>query len=267
MTHILSLAAGVLPECKPAEIARAAARAGFSHCGFTVDPENWDAADLRLTKALVADHGLGVLDTEVIWIGEGGLVTADHLTIVEAGAELGAANLLVVSSEKDAGKNAAALRFLCERAAPAGMRVCVEFLKITAIDSLDAAADVVRRADHPAAGLLIDTLHFRRAGHAPPDLATLDAAWFPYTQICDGNAACEDDQDAYLEDAIDLRSAPGEGELPVTDIIRALPAGIPLSVEVRSKAYRDRYADPVERAQAVRDQSVTYLESAGLKVA
>ena len=119
MTHILSLAAGTLPEFAPPAVAEAAGIAGFSHVGFTIEPDQWDTALQRSTKQTLRDHHLSVLDVEVIWIPEGGAVDDSHRLIIEAGAELSAPNVLVVSAEPDQDRTAAALRQLCEWAAPA----------------------------------------------------------------------------------------------------------------------------------------------------
>ncbi|MEM8918592.1 MAG: sugar phosphate isomerase/epimerase [Pseudomonadota bacterium] len=259
MTHILSLAAGTLPEFAPPAVAEAAGTAGFSHVGFTIEPDQWDSAMLRNTKQALRDHDLSVLDVEVIWIPEGGAVDDSHRLIIEAGAEMSAPNVLVVSAEPDQDRTAAALHQLCEWAAPADMKVSLEFLMITAVQSLDAAISIVEKADHEAAGILIDTLHFARAGHQPTDLATKNPALFAYTQICDGNAQCAPGFETWLKDAIDLRSVPGEGELPVSEIIAALPDEIPLSLEIRSSRWRDAFPDAADRARAIRDRTEQFF--------
>ena len=116
---------------------------------------------------------------EVVWIPEGGKLADDHRLIIDAGINLGAANVLVVSSEPDHGRTADALHQLCEWAAPGGMRVALEFLKITAVQSMGDALAIIRKADHPAAALLIDTIHFHRAGHKPEELEELEASSRP----------------------------------------------------------------------------------------
>ena len=266
MDHILSLAAGSLPEFQPEQVAHAAGEAGFGHCGFTIEPEHWNGAARKATKAAIAEHDLSVLDVEVVWIPQGGQLTDDHKRIVDAGLDLGAANILVVSSEPDPGRTADALHQLCLWAAPGSMRVALEFLMITAVQSMDSALDIIRKADHPAAALLIDTLHFQRAGHLPGALDTVEERLLPYTQICDGQSDCVPGFEAYLEDAIDLRSCPGEGDLPVADMIKALPEQIPLSLEIRSKIYRERFPQATDRAIAVRNASIEYLQQNGILI-
>ncbi|MCR9279514.1 MAG: sugar phosphate isomerase/epimerase [Pseudomonadaceae bacterium] len=247
MNHPLSLAAGVLPEFEPSQVARAAVAAGYDMAGFTIDPDNWSGAHLSRLKSQLADEPIDVLDVEVVWLPAGGAVTDAHRLILDVGAEVNAANVLVVTSEPDVNRNAEALHRLCELAAPAGMRVVLEFLMITEVRSLASAAEIVRRADHPAAGILIDSLHLQRSGESARDVAAIDPTWLPYSQVCDGNLACED----FLVDAIDLRCAVGEGELPLGDLMSVLDPKLPLSLEVRSKRYRDEFPDASDRAGAM----------------
>ena len=65
----------------------------------------------------------------------------------------------------------------------------------------------------------------------------------------------------YLRDAIDDRSAPGEGGLPLRPLLGALPADVPLSLEVRSRKYRERYPDATDRARAVLHATQRFLAS------
>jgi sugar phosphate isomerase/epimerase len=261
VTHPLSLAAGVLPEFRADAVAEAAGRAGFPMVGFTVEPADWDDAMTRRVRDRVAHWGLDVLDVEVVWIPAGGAINDGHRKIVDVAAELGARNLLVVSSEADTVCTGAALRALCDRAAPAGIRVALEFLMLTPICTLAQALAAVRACDHPAAAVLVDSLHLHRGGDRPAALGEVDPARLPYAQFCDGRAECEHTHAGYLEDAVDLRSCPGEGALPLVDLLSFLPVDCPLSLEVRSRAVRRQFADPAERAAAVLARSRAFLEA------
>lgn len=266
MPHILSLAAGTLPEFQPPEVAEAAGLAGFTHVGFTIEPEKWNDAALAQTKAAIARHNLKVLDVEVLWIPEGGKLDDSHKLIIDAGLELGAPNALVVSAEPDKERTAQALHQLCEWGAASNMRIALEFLMITAVQNMDDALEIVDRVDHPAAALLIDTIHFQRAGHTPDDLRKVDPHLLPYSQICDGNRECQPDFEHYLEDAIDLRSVPGEGEMPVYEVMNALPMDIPLSLEIRSKDYREKYSNPIDRAKVIRQNMLDYCRQKDIQI-
>lgn len=258
--RIVSLAAGVLPECSPIEVARAAALSGYRHCGFTIPSDDFGAVHLAELTRFVASEGLGVLDVEVLWLDPGAEVTAVHRRKLDAGIALGAANALVVSSEADRSRTAAALHELCEHVGDVPMRVALEFLMITEVRSLAAASAIVAECGHAKAGVLIDTLHLQRAEEGPRDVSDFLAAAptrLPYMQLCDGLLSVDD----YLVDALDLRSAAGEGELPLAEILDVVTADLPLSLEVRSKRYRDDYPDATERAGAVLRQTERFLKA------
>ena len=188
MTYpLLSLASGVLPEFTPQQVATAAIAAGWPAVGIWVEPSTWTKAIAQEVRALTKDAGLDVLDVEVIWI-KPGPDDPDHFRIIDAGAEIGARHVLVVSSEPDPGAAAARFGRLCDHAAASGLRACLEFGAFTAVRDLAAALDVLARAGRPEAGLLIDPLHLRRTGGAPADLRSVDPHRFPYAQICDAAA-------------------------------------------------------------------------------
>lgn len=259
-TRLLSLAAGVLPEFSADAIVAAAAAAGYRATGVWFDPKTWDAAMTRRIRALLRDEGLVALDIEPLWLGAGRTVSDDARRMIDAAAELGARNVLVVSANERFADTQHQFAQLCELVGPTGMRVAFEFLMITPVQSLAQALELVRGAQHPAAAVLIDTLHLARCGATAADVAAVPREWLPYAQLCDGPAAVAGtDRNAYLVDALDARSAAGEGDLPLADVLRALPHDAPLSLEVRSRRDRERYADPVERAAAVLERTQRFL--------
>ena len=71
--------------------------------------------------------------------------------------------------------------------------------------------------------ICLDPFHFWRVGHSPELLKTADPRLFPYTQIDDG---------------VDTEGPPprgrceiGTGNVPLAEILAALPADLPLSIE------------------------------------
>jgi sugar phosphate isomerase/epimerase len=248
----LSLAAGVMPEFTPEQTVAAAAAAGWDAAGIWVDMKLWTPHTTREVKRRLDDSALPALDAEVVWIRPGA-DDPDHFRLIDIAAELGAGNVLAVSSAPDPGDTADKLARLAEHAANAGVRVSLEFGAFTTVRALDDALDVLERCGRPAAGLLVDPLHFARTGGRPADLAGVDKGRFAYAQFCDApsRGPSPDDTPAIIEEALDLRLMPGEGELPLGDFLSALPPGTPLSVELRSKALREGYSDPVERSCAL----------------
>ena len=149
---------------------------------------------------------------------------------------------------------------LCEHAERAGMRACLEYMAITEIKTMDDALDVVNAVDHPAGGILVDPFHHERVGHDPDKICEIPARWLSYAQLCDmPERGVISDADAYFVDAIDGRRAPGEGSVPVAAMAKALPADLPISLEIRSLHYRERYPDPHERARAILAQTRAFF--------
>jgi sugar phosphate isomerase/epimerase len=108
----------------------------------------------------------------------------------------------------------------CEKANAIGVRVDLEFIPHFGIRTLSDAWNVVRQADRANGGILLDTWHFMRSN---PDLALLEAipsATIVNLQLADGplkpRGATID------EDAVLYREMPGDGELPITEILKIL---------------------------------------------
>ncbi|WP_159978758.1 MULTISPECIES: sugar phosphate isomerase/epimerase [unclassified Novosphingobium] len=260
--HKLSLASGVLPEFGAVDVVEAGAAAGFDAVGLWVDPLEWTAQHTRDTRAALARTGLPVLDVEVVWIRPDTKLD-DHRKVLDVGAELGAANVLCVSSHPDVGVTVEELSALCRHAEGSGMRVALEFGVFTEVKNLTQALGVLDRVGHPLRAVLVDPIHVDRSGTTIEQLAAIDPMLLPYAQICDARAERPDpaDFDAVIIDAIDLREQCGEGVLPLAGMLQALPAGIPLSIELRSAALRDAFAHPALRAKAVLDATRGWMET------
>ena len=248
----ISFASGIVPECGPLETIRAAAAGGFDATGLWIEPENWTAGLTRDAKAALGDTGLQLLDIEVIWIKPDSDMAA-HKTCIDIGAALGAKNVLCVSSDPDMGATATRLTELCTHAEGSGMRVALEFGIFTEVKNLRDAMAVLDAVSHPLRALLIDPIHVDRSGSSIAEITAIPETLLPYAQFCDAPARRPnpDDFDAIIVDAIDLRMQCGEGGLPLVELYNAMPTGIPLSIELRSKVLRDTYPDPADRAKVV----------------
>ncbi len=256
----ISFASGIVPEFGPVETIRAAAAGGFDMTGLWVDPGEWTDAKTREARAALADTGLPLLDVEVIWIQPGSDMGL-HKKVIDVGAALGAQNVLCVSSEPDMAKTAARLHELCVHAEGSGMRVTLEFGIFTEVKNLSMALGVLDDVGHPLRALLIDPIHVDRSQSPVADLAAVPRELLPYAQFCDAPAKRPDPADfpAIIEDAIDLREQCGAGALPLAAMYQALPPGIPLSIELRSKALRDGFPDPADRAKVVAEATRRWL--------
>lgn len=261
MMNPISLASGVLPEFGPLDIIRAAACAGFDAVGLWVEPSEWTDTTTREVRAALSDTGLPLLDVEVIWLKPDSAMD-DHRKVIDVGAALGAANALCVSSDADRSATAVHFAELCRHAEGSDLRMALEFGIFTEVKTLDAALGVVAEVEHPAAAVLIDPIHVDRSGTPIDAIPKVDPRLMPYAQMCDARAQRPDpaDFDAIITDAIDLREQCGEGSLPLEALYKALPQNIPLSIELRSKALRNRFPDPVARAREVAMKTRRWLE-------
>jgi sugar phosphate isomerase/epimerase len=192
---------------------------------------------LRETLLRLADTGLSVLDTEFLRF-EPEYPVAIPEGFLETSARLGAKNVLVMSAEPDEERTLERFCDLCDRASQYGLRVCLEFAVYTGVRTLADAARVVARSKRSNSSVLIDALHFSRSGGVPADVATVDPLLLRYAQICDAapDMPRSDDTPALIREARTGRLLPGEGVLPLKDLVAALPAGIPLAIEAPCRA-------------------------------
>src|SRR5207249_1674731 len=102
--------------------------------------------------------------------------------------------------------------------------------------TLADAVRVVDRAGRPEGAVLVDALHLQRSGGTPADVAALAPQRLPYCQLCDAPAepvwsggaqvlteAPADALAVALTEARTGRLMPGDGELPLRDLVDALP--------------------------------------------
>src|SRR6476646_288346 len=124
------------------------------------------------------------------------------------------------------------------------------------IDRVGAAWDVVRRADHPAVSLAVDTFHLLARGDDGSALDGIPGDRSGFLQVADAPVL---DMNV-LEWSRHFRCFPGQGTLDVTGVVAAvLRAGYrgPLSLEVFSDAVRE--ADPADTARDAM-RSLIFLE-------
>ena len=255
-----ALAAGCVPDAKPWLIPDIAAQAGFTSSGMWVDPATtWDSGALGRTRTILQQTGIQLVDVEALWLASGDKADDTHKLTVDAGVELGARNVLVVSVHEDVDAAISQFRDICERAEGSDIRINLEFGEFTRIQSLGHARDFIKAVDHPQAGILVDLMHLNRAGDALP---SLDAPEFSYVQACDfmQSSASMTGQD-YITAAVDERCCLGEGEADRKHIEVVCASGLDVSLEIRSRPLREQYPDPVERARQIlaRCQRMDYL--------
>lgn len=258
--RILSLAAGVVQDFPPERAVYAAHAAGFNAAGIWCDTAQWSSATTRQVRAALADTGLVALDLEVLWMHPGER-PEQHDPLIDIALELGARNLLCVSSETQMLQTMRRFEHVCRRAEQGDLRVALEFLALTEIRTLEQALAVVEGVGHPAGAVLVDALHLARCGGQAEDVRKLDPQLLTYLQLCDASLEPLDSSfDGLLEDALQLRSLPGEGELPLRNLLDAVNADLPLSLEIRSRTLNTQFAQDIDgRASAVYQATQRFL--------
>jgi sugar phosphate isomerase/epimerase len=186
---------------------------------------------MRTTKIRLAATGVDVLDVELARIGPD-QHPRDFVRFLEAGAELGARHVITQLPDPDRARKIDHFAELCELARPLGLTVDLEFPSWTETPDLREAVRVVRAADQPNAGLLIDLLHFARSGSSVADLRQLPADWFHFVHVCDAPPTIPATTEGLIHTARFERLCPGEGGIDVHGILSALPPGLPYALEI-----------------------------------
>ena len=245
MSRLLSLAAGVQLDVAPADMVTVAYKSGWPAVGIWFDGKTWTDSTSREVRQRLDDTGVIALDIEPIIPSDDGNDFAEQL--IEAAAVIGAEHILFTSRLKDQSRTTSRYQEVCEMARPHGIKVVCEFLPIFPLNTLSMAAEIVANSQATNGGVLIDNLHLSRSGSSVDEIRALPTELFPYLQICDAPAERPSDFGGLLDEALNGRLCPGEGSLPIADLLETLPT-VPLSFEVRSKYLRE-ITDAVERAK------------------
>ncbi|RKP53319.1 sugar phosphate isomerase/epimerase family protein [Pararobbsia silviterrae] len=225
----------------PPELVSVAAQAGYDDVSFRLLPAApggiayslmTDAAMLDDTLARLRDTGVRVFDLEIVRIND----TFDpraYLSFFEVGAKLGARAVLVGCDDRDPVRRADAYATLCELAKPFGLSADIEFMPWTAVKNLRSAVQLVELAGKPSnAGVLVDALHFGRSDTTLDEVRALPREWLHYAQICDAPAGIPATDAELIHTARCERLLPGEGGIDLEGLWSALPADLPVSIEI-----------------------------------
>ena len=238
--HNYSLAHLTALSLSPPELVDAAADAGYRYVGLRLTrvtpqephyPLATDSALMRTTKIRLAATGIEVLDIELARISPSE-DPREFVRFLEAGAELGARHVITQLPDPDRARKIDRFAQLCELARPLGLTVDLEFPSWTETPDLREAVRVVRAADQPNAGILVDLLHFARSGSSVADLRQLPADWFHFVHVCDAPPGVPATTEGLIHTARFERLVPGEGSIDVHGILDALPPGLPYALEI-----------------------------------
>jgi sugar phosphate isomerase/epimerase len=139
----------------------------------------------------------------------------------------------------------------------AGVRTAIEFIPGTGVPDIRSAASIVNAVGLGRVGIMFDTWHFARTGGTVEQLRNLMPGAVYGLQISDCTLEAARTPQAPLTG----RLAPGEGELPLVEMLRVLLAnnrGLRVGIEVFNREQRElppdlavaRVVEPMRRVLA-----------------
>jgi len=258
MKRAIGLAALTVLELPHHEQVSAAAQAGYSHVGLRLIPVAGQpvihALDAFEVERRLADTGVGVLDVEVFRLTPQTNVGEFEAAMATA-QRLGATDLLVHGADSNEARLIETFGRLCDLAAGYGLSANLEPMPWVDVSNLAKAMRILDGAARENGGLLVDAIHFFRAEDSLQALAKVPRKLLRYTQLCDARPERPADLQEIIRQARSDRLFPGEGGLDLHGLLAALPAGLPLSLEVPLS----RKLEPLERARRALDATRAIL--------
>lgn len=243
---LYSLAHLTLIECSAPELVYIAARAGYDAVSPRFIPMNVagefacsprDKNLVRATKAALSTTGIKVLEVELARITE----DCDPRTFepaLELGGELGAKRLIMSAWTMDRTDR----NFLvdcygetCDIAAQYGITVDLEFPSFSRLRTLDDTLDIVRAADRPNGGILVDTLYLHLSRVDTAELLHVPSELLHFLHISDALPGIADTRPGMIQLARDARLYPGEGCIDFAGIIERMPT-VDYSIELPNQS-------------------------------
>jgi len=238
--NLVALSPPTLPDTAPIEYVEAAAAAGYDAVGlrlarsplFSFHPVVGNAPLIRELKLVLASAGLSVLD--ILSFSLQPETDLDSFApALELGAELGGRYALVAGDDPNWARLRDHMGRFCDMAARFGIAAALEFAVIRPLATLSQALRLLSELGRKNGVVCLDPLNFVRGGGSAALLRGLEPRLFPYAQISDGVLdPGEPDLTKLGRMSPNQRCLPGDGTLPLRHILDALPAGLPLSVEI-----------------------------------
>ena len=243
---LYSLAHLTLIGVTPPELVYIAARAGYDAVSprfipmhvpgeFTQSPVG--KSQVQATKTALKTTGLKVLDVELARLTED-VDPRNFIPALELGGELEAKRMIMSAWTKTRDDR----NFLidvyaetCDLARPYGITVDLEFPTFSRLRTLDEALDIVRAADRPNGGILVDTLYLHLSRVDLAELLHIPSELFHFLHVSDCLPGIADTREGMIQLARDARLYPGEGWIDFKGIIERIPP-VDYSIELPNKA-------------------------------
>lgn len=255
MSREYSLSFLTVADVSPVEAVKIAAKCGYAAVGLRLLPAAPNEVDypilndsklIKETRAALDDTGIRIADVEIVRISSD-FEPDTYLQFLSTAEQLGARHILVAGNDPEQSRLIHHFAQFCELSKQFGLSCDLEFMPWTNVKNLAQAEYIVNQSGQENAAILIDALHFDRSDSTLEQVKALDPKQLNYVQLCDGLAEYDPSDEGLIKIARSNRLVPGQGEIDLLGLIRALPKEIMLAAEVPNLVLAERPA--LERAE------------------
>jgi len=246
MAKKFSLAYLTIPGTNPMEQIRIAKETGYDYVSLRTIPMHLpgepeflldkDPALFEAVKAALKEYDMPLMDIELARVRPD-LDIDEYKPAFEKAAELGGTDVLGSIWTRDRAWYTETAGKIADMAKEFGLAYNVEFLPWAGVRNLQDDISLIDNLARDNVYVMVDTLHAGRAGVTAQELARTDRKYFRFIHLCDGPAFDGDvvldniKDDRMLYTAREARFYPGEGDIDIAGMIKAMP-DIPLSIEL-----------------------------------
>jgi sugar phosphate isomerase/epimerase len=211
--------------------AEVAGRIGWRGMGFVLDDMNASITQYGLStvKQIFADNGIRHVELEFLvdWHLDGEKLRGSNLAydrMLEISAELGIEKIKIGGGVFEEGEpNITAMRAalvgICERAAPLGIDIVIEFLPFASVSTIDRALALFEGLGTTNGGLLVDTWHIQRGGMTAADIRKIPKHFLRAVELDDAGPEV---LGGLFNDSTHYRRLCGEGTIDIASQIQAI---------------------------------------------
>ncbi|HBU89201.1 TIM barrel protein [Acinetobacter oleivorans] len=255
MSREYSLSFLTVADVSPVEAVKIAAKCGYAAVGLRLLPAAPNEVDypilndsklIKETKAALNDTGVRIADVEIVRITQD-FESRKYLQFLSTAEQLGARHILVAGNDPEQSRLIHHFAQFCELSKQFDLSCDLEFMPWTNVKNLAQAEYIVNQSGQENAAILIDALHFDRSDSTLEQIKALNPKQLNYVQLCDGFSEYDPSDEGLIKIARSNRLVPGQGEIDLVGLIRALPKEIMLAAEVPNLVLAERPA--LERAE------------------
>lgn len=206
-------------------------RIGWRGMGFVLDDMNASIAryGVQTVSRIFSDNGIRHVELEFLvdWhlTGERRIASdATYDRLLEVCAELGAKKIKIgggvfEEGEPDLPAMRTALASICERAAPLGIDIVIEFLPFASINTIKRGLALFDGLGTTNGGLLVDTWHIQRGGMTAEDIRQIPPEFLRAAELDDAGPEV---LGSLFNDSTHYRRLCGEGSIDIPSQVQAI---------------------------------------------